>query len=132
VERVLSRLPGVTSAYVNAASGVAGVEYDDERVRFETLCEAINGCGFRAGTPKGSKVVKLIMFGFLLQRPTLVTVVMFPLLVTVYARLAHREEREVRAAFGPQWDGCAARTPAFVPQPWRRVRRTGGVRNVHA
>ena len=55
-----------------------------------------------------------IMFGFLLQWPTLVTLVMFPILVTVYIRLARREEREVRAAFGPAWEAYAARTPAFV------------------
>jgi protein-S-isoprenylcysteine O-methyltransferase Ste14 len=36
----------------------------------------------------------LIMFGFLLQWPTLVTLVMFPVLVTVYVRLARREERD--------------------------------------
>src|SRR5579864_4565317 len=42
----------------------------------------------------------LIMIGFLLQWPTLVTLVMFPILVAVYVKLAHREEREVRAEFG--------------------------------
>jgi protein-S-isoprenylcysteine O-methyltransferase Ste14 len=74
----------------------------------------------------------LIMFGFLLQWPTLVTAVMFPVLVTVYVRLARREERDVRAAFGPQWDAYAARTPPFVPRLWRSIRPTGDARNVHA
>src|SRR6266852_1424032 len=46
----------------------------------------------------------LIMFGFLLQWPTLVTLVMFAILVIVYVRLARLEEREVRAEFGPTWD----------------------------
>ena len=63
-----------------------------------------------------------IMLGFLLQWPTLLTVVMFPVLVAVYARLARREEREVRAVFGPAWDEYAARTPAFLPHLWRRDR----------
>ena len=36
----------------------------------------------------------LIMFGFLLQWPTILTLVMFPILVTMYVRLARREERE--------------------------------------
>ena len=36
----------------------------------------------------------LIMFGFLLQWPTLVTVAMFPVLATMYVLLALREERE--------------------------------------
>jgi methanethiol S-methyltransferase len=57
----------------------------------------------------------LIMIGFLLQWPTLLTLVMFPILVTVYVRLAHREECEVRASFGAQWDAYAARTPSFIP-----------------
>jgi protein-S-isoprenylcysteine O-methyltransferase Ste14 len=64
-----------------------------------------------------------IMFGFLLQWPTLVTLVMFPILGVVYVRLAHREEREARADFGHVWDAYAAATPAFIP--WRRVRRSG-------
>lgn len=58
----------------------------------------------------------LIMFGFLLQWPTLVTLVMFPILVFMYARLALREEQEVRAQFGEQYDRYASRTPRFVPR----------------
>src|SRR5262245_17136394 len=57
----------------------------------------------------------VIMIGFLLQWPTLVTLVMFPILVVTYVRLAHREEREVRAAFGAEWDRYAARTGGFIP-----------------
>lgn len=57
-----------------------------------------------------------IMFGFLLQWPTILTIVMFPILVVVYAQLARREEREVRAEFGETWDAYARVTPAFVPQ----------------
>ncbi len=57
----------------------------------------------------------MIMFGFLLQWPTLVTLVMFPILVTVYARLARREEREVAAQFGSAWDAYAGRVPRFFP-----------------
>lgn len=58
----------------------------------------------------------LIMFGFLLQWPTLLTLVMFPILVTMYVRLAHREEQEVRAEFGDAYARYAAQTPAFVPR----------------
>src|SRR3989344_9352137 len=39
----------------------------------------------------------LIMLGFLVQWPTLLTLFMFPVLVTMYVRLARREEREVEA-----------------------------------
>jgi len=58
----------------------------------------------------------LIMIGFLLQWPTLLTLVMFPILVTMYVRLARREEREVREAFGDAYARYAAATPAFVPR----------------
>ena len=65
-----------------------------------------------------------IMFGFLLQWPTLVTLVMFPILLAVYTRLARREERDVRAEFGEAWNAYARETPAFVP----RIGRRAGVR----
>ena len=68
----------------------------------------------------------VIMAGFLLQWPTLVTLVMFPVLVTVYVQLAAREEREVRAEFGEVWDHYAARTPAFIPFVRRRTRSDAG------
>lgn len=57
----------------------------------------------------------LIMFGFLLQWPTLLTLVMFPILVMVYARLARREEAEVTAEFGAEYVAYRARTPALWP-----------------
>jgi len=41
---------------------------------------------------------------------------MFPVLVIVYARLARREERDVRAQFGEAWGGYVAWTPAFIPR----------------
>jgi len=62
-----------------------------------------------------------ILVGFLLQWPTLLTLVMFPILVTMYVRLARREEREVRATFGAEWDQYAATTPAFIPRLGRRT-----------
>jgi len=58
----------------------------------------------------------LIMFGFLLQWPTLITLAMFPILITMYVRLARREERESLAEFGDQYAQYAAVTPAFIPQ----------------
>lgn len=67
-----------------------------------------------------------IMVGFLLQWPTLPTLVMFPILVLVYRRLAISEERDTRELFGAAWDAYAARTPRFVP------RRGGGTRRPRA
>jgi protein-S-isoprenylcysteine O-methyltransferase Ste14 len=57
----------------------------------------------------------LVLFGFLLQWPTLLTLAMFPVLVVMYLRLARSEEREVLAEFGAAYRDYAARVPAFVP-----------------
>ena len=57
-----------------------------------------------------------IMFGFLLQWPTLPTLVMFPTLVWVYARLAKKEERQVLAEFGETYLRYARTVPAFIPR----------------
>jgi protein-S-isoprenylcysteine O-methyltransferase Ste14 len=77
----------------------------------------------------------VIMFGFLLQWPTLVTLVMFPILATVYVRLARREEREVREEFGAVWDEYEARTPGFLPRlagPRTPAAPSDGQRRAHA
>jgi protein-S-isoprenylcysteine O-methyltransferase Ste14 len=58
----------------------------------------------------------LIMIGFLLQWPTVLTLVMFPVLVTMYVRLARREERESLGYFGEAYAAYMARTPAFIPR----------------
>lgn len=57
----------------------------------------------------------LVMIGFLLQWPTILTLVMFPALVVIYTRLARAEEREVAVRFGDRWRAYAATTPAFMP-----------------
>lgn len=57
----------------------------------------------------------LIMFGFLLQWPTVITLAMFPILVWVYARLAKAEERDSIAEFGSDYERYRAQTPAFIP-----------------
>lgn len=57
----------------------------------------------------------VIMFGFLLQWPTLLTVIMFPILVYVYVRLARREEQMALQEFGDRYRRYMARTPAFIP-----------------
>jgi protein-S-isoprenylcysteine O-methyltransferase Ste14 len=58
----------------------------------------------------------LVMFGFLLQWPTLITLVMFPILVATYVRLAHKEEREVAAEMPSTWQAYAAVTPRWIPR----------------
>jgi protein-S-isoprenylcysteine O-methyltransferase Ste14 len=58
----------------------------------------------------------VIMIGFLFQWPTLLTLIMFPILVTMYVRLVRREEREVEAEFGEIYARYVATTPAFFPR----------------
>jgi len=65
----------------------------------------------------------LIMFGFLVQWPTILTVVMFPILLVMYWRLALKEERDTRSQFGSAYDEYAHRTSRFIPR-LRRAART--------
>lgn len=58
----------------------------------------------------------LIMLGFLVQWPTILTLVMFPILTYMYYRLAKREEREVEREFGQIYHDYASRVPAFIPR----------------
>ncbi len=57
----------------------------------------------------------LVMFGFLLQWPTILTLAMFPLLVWMYVRLALTEERDARREFGGSYECYAASTPRWIP-----------------
>jgi protein-S-isoprenylcysteine O-methyltransferase Ste14 len=70
----------------------------------------------------------LIMIGFLLQWPTLVTLVMFPVLVATYVRLAHKEELEVARQFGDDWGAYATRTPGRL---WRSRSSAGRLGSSH-
>jgi protein-S-isoprenylcysteine O-methyltransferase Ste14 len=58
----------------------------------------------------------LVLFGFLLQWSTLLTLAMFPVLVWMYVRLARSEEREAEAEFGETYRAYARRVPAFLPR----------------
>ncbi len=57
----------------------------------------------------------LILLGFLLQWPTLLTLAMFPILLVMYGRLAVTEEAEMQRQFGADFAAYAARTPRFIP-----------------
>ena len=58
-----------------------------------------------------------VMFGFLLQWPTLLTLVMFPVLVVMYVRLARIEEREALSEFGDEYARYMQEVPGFIPRP---------------
>lgn len=57
-----------------------------------------------------------ILLGFLFQWPTILTLLMFPVLLLMYARLAVVEEREMARQFGDEYTRYAARTPRFIPR----------------
>jgi protein-S-isoprenylcysteine O-methyltransferase Ste14 len=57
-----------------------------------------------------------IMLGFLFQWPTILTLLMFPVLVVMYVRLAAIEEREIRLKFGNLYEDYAAQVPAWIPK----------------
>ena len=58
----------------------------------------------------------LVMFGFLLQWPTLLTLAMFPVLTFMYVRLSLREEKVAEVEFGDAYRRWAAVTPRFFPR----------------
>lgn len=58
----------------------------------------------------------LVMFGFLLQWPTVLTLAMFPVLVAMYVHLAREEEHEALKQFGDDYRRYMARTPGYFPR----------------
>jgi protein-S-isoprenylcysteine O-methyltransferase Ste14 len=65
----------------------------------------------------------LIMLGFLMQWPTLLTFLMFPILVVMYIRLARQKEREALTEFGEPYSRYVVNTPAIVPHLRHAVRK---------
>ncbi len=58
----------------------------------------------------------LVLVAFLIQWPTLVTLIMLPILVVMYVRLARREELEMAARYGQTFAEYQQRTPMLVPR----------------
>lgn len=57
----------------------------------------------------------LVMVGFLFQWPTLITLMLFPILVTIYIRLAGKEEGQAMAEFGEEYRSYMSRVPGWWP-----------------
>ncbi len=57
----------------------------------------------------------LIIIGFLLQWPTLITLIMAPILMIMYIRLARKEEKEMISHFGAEYEKYRKNTPSFFP-----------------
>ena len=81
----------------------------------KTKTLAITGWYARCRHPQYVAFI-LIMFGFLLQWPTIPTLVMFPILVVVYVRLANKEEVMVISEFGDEYLNYMSNTPAWLPK----------------
>ena len=58
----------------------------------------------------------LVTVGFLLQWPSITTLIMWPILMFSYYRLALREEIDVEKIFGKQYEEYRKRVPAFIPK----------------
>ncbi len=72
----------------------------------------------------------MIMLGFLLQWPTIPTLIMFPILVVTYARLSIKEEHDVKKEFGDAYRRYAATTPRFFPNLKLNSRESASERKV--
>jgi methanethiol S-methyltransferase len=58
----------------------------------------------------------VVSFGVLLEWATLPLVILWPILAGMYRKLARREEEEMAARFGPEWEAYKARTGMFLPR----------------
>ncbi len=61
----------------------------------------------------------LFLLGSLINWPTIPTLLMLPLLIGVYFRLAGEEEQEALAEFGPAYRDYMARTGRFLPRLYK-------------
>jgi protein-S-isoprenylcysteine O-methyltransferase Ste14 len=64
----------------------------------------------------------LVMIGMLIQWPTIITALMFPMLIYVYYRLSKREENEMAILFGDGYKRYMEKTPMFIPRLRRKER----------
>ena len=58
----------------------------------------------------------LITLGFLVQWPSFLTLIMWPILMGTYYRLAGKEEQTVEQQFGKAYLDYKERVPAFIPK----------------
>jgi protein-S-isoprenylcysteine O-methyltransferase Ste14 len=65
----------------------------------------------------------LVMIGMLIQWPTIITALMFPVLVYVYYRLSKREENEVLKIFDYEYRKYMEWTPMFIPRFNRDIQK---------
>ena len=59
--------------------------------------------------------ILLISLGFLIQWPTLITLILFPFLVVMYYRLAKREEKDIEKRYKKEYLDYKKKVPMFIP-----------------
>lgn len=61
----------------------------------------------------------MIILGMMIQWPTFATLLMWPVLMITYYRLAKKEEGELEKQFGEEYIYYKVRAAAFVPSRWK-------------
>lgn len=61
----------------------------------------------------------IITLGFMVQWPTLATLILWPFVIWMYVRLARREERDVLNQFSDAYRAYMKQTPMFFPHLFR-------------
>mgnify|MGYP001558445934 CR=1 FL=1 len=74
----------------------------------------------------------LIIFGFLVQWPTLVTLLMAPILIFRYVRLARTEEKEMLEQFGTTYSKYLRKTPGYFPSVKKLITKLNTTKFFHA
>jgi len=60
--------------------------------------------------------IYIITLGFMIQWPTLITLILWPFVIGMYYRLAKREEQDALNKFGQKYREYMERTPMFFPR----------------
>lgn len=58
----------------------------------------------------------LAIIGFLIQWPTFITLIMAPILLVMYTRLAKKEEKDMIEQFGEDYISYMKKVPRFIPK----------------
>ncbi|MBU4317478.1 MAG: isoprenylcysteine carboxylmethyltransferase family protein [Proteobacteria bacterium] len=67
--------------------------------------------------------IYLAVFGQIVHWPTLPTLVLFPVIVWLYYRLAKREEKDLLEKFGVEYEAYMQHVPMFFPA-WSDLKKT--------
>lgn len=67
--------------------------------------------------------IMLAVFGQIVHWPTIITLVLFPIIVLVYVRLARKEEKDMFERFGTAYQEYMRQVPRFFPRrrDWGRL-----------